>query len=48
MIDRTLQPEEVVVITEAQAAELLAEEPTGFFVGYDEPAWDYFHAPRKG
>lgn len=45
-IDRTLEPGEIVAISEVQAATLLALEPTGFFVGYDEPDWDYYRAPR--
>jgi hypothetical protein len=48
LIDRTLEPGEVIPISEQVAAELLALEPTGFFVGYDEPDFDYHHAPRKG
>lgn len=32
-------------MTEAQAASVIANEPM-FFVGYDAPDWDYFHAPR--
>jgi hypothetical protein len=46
LINQTLQPGEIVEITEEQAAQMLATEPTGFFVGYDEPEWEYFHAER--
>jgi len=47
LIDRTLGPHDVVEVTEQQAAVLLSEEPNGFFVGYEPPDWDYYHAPRE-
>ena len=46
LIDRTLEPGDIVEITEAQASTLLGEEPNGFFVGYELPDWDHYHADR--
>lgn len=46
LINRTLEPGEIVQISEAKASTLLGEEPNGFFVGFDPPDWDYYHAPR--
>lgn len=46
LTERTIGPREIVEVTESQAATLLAEEPNGFFVGYEPPDWDYYHAPR--
>lgn len=45
-ISRTLEAGEIVEVTETQAASVIANEPM-FFVGYDEPDWPYYHAPRR-
>lgn len=45
--DRLLTPGEVVEITEKVASTLLCANVSEFFVGYDQPDWDYYHAPRS-
>ena len=46
MTDVTLAPGESVEVSEVVAAKHLADEPDGFFIGYEFPDWDYYHAPR--
>lgn len=46
LTDVTLAPGETVEVNEIVAAQHLADEPDGFFIGYDLPDWDYYKAPR--
>ena len=46
LTDLTLEPGDDVEVSEPVGAAHLATEPDGFFIGYEDPDWDYFHAPR--
>jgi hypothetical protein len=45
-LGQTLAPGEVIEVTEATAASIL-NDGVEFFVGFDTPDWDYYHAPRQ-